>query len=112
MRRWIVVLLVSLATAVALASSAQFGPPTKAEVVEAKLVDQKLSDWELKLKLLESPGRVPRGKKYKKGSLVEVTAKGEKRQFKKGDQVPVRWMNYSAMGPDGPVGGLSWQLVP
>lgn len=112
-RLWIGSLLILLLSAGALASSVSFGDPIEAQVVEAVQAAKKPAQWQLKFKLLKHPGRVPRTNgQYKKGSVVEVEAKGVKRSFKKGDKVMIRWMNYSGMGPNGPVGGLSWQLAP
>lgn len=91
------------------------GDPKKAEVVAAKLTDAKKNHWELSVRLLEHPAVQPSGfydaSKYKKGTIVKFVVEYSKYQFKVGDALHVRWMSYSAMGANGPVGGLSWQFV-
>lgn len=107
--------LVFVLFATALASSFQEGPPLKGEVLKAELVEQKKRNWKLMVKLLEEPKVVPSGyyraSDYKKGSLVETEVARSQWVFKKGDKVTLRWRSYSAMGANGPVGGLSWDFI-
>jgi hypothetical protein len=115
MKRVLTIVFLLLLFAVAFASSMQEGPPLKGEVVSAKMVDQKQKNWELSVKLLEEPGVPPSGfykaSQFKKGTTVQTDVERSNLSFAKGDKVTLRWMNYSAMGPNGPVGGLSWQFL-
>lgn len=116
MKRYILpTVFLCLLFAVALASNFQEGPPLKGEVVKADLVDQSKREWKLSVKLLEEPNVVPSGyykaSAYKKGSVVDTTVTRSSWSFKKGDKVTIMWRSYSAMGANGPVGGLSWPLV-
>ena len=110
-----VILFVLVLCAVAYASSMQEGPPLKAEVVTAKMTDQKQKDWNLSVKLLEEPYVAPSGyydaSRYKLGTIVKVKVDSTNQTFKKGDKVTICWRSFSAMGPNGPSGGLSWAFI-
>ena len=112
MKRLYLPIALLLLITVALASNFQEGPPLKGEVVKAELVDK---DWKLSVKLLEAPNVVPSGYynalDYKKGSIVETHVKRSATSFKKGDKITLRWRSYSAMGSNGPIGGLSWPFI-
>lgn len=115
MKRLCLPIALLLLITVALASNFQEGPPLKGEVVKAELLDKNKRDWKLMVKLLEAPNVVPSGYynalDYKKGSVVETHVKKSATSFKKGDKITLRWRSYSAMGANGPVGGLSWPFI-
>lgn len=115
MKRLYLPIALLLLITVALASNFQEGPPLKGEVVKAELVDKSKREWKLMVKLLEEPKVVPSGYynalDYKKGSVVETHVKRSAVDFKKGDKITLRWRNYSAMTPNGPMGGLSWPFI-
>ena len=91
------------------ASSMHEGKPIKAEV---KKITAQGKEVTLQLELLENPGApvVNKGKPVAKGDLVTVTCQRPATQFTVGQRLQVKWMHYSAMGPNGPVSGLSWKL--
>jgi hypothetical protein len=115
MKRFLTILFVVLLAAIAYASSMQEGPPLKGEVVAAEMTDQEQKNWELSVKLLEEPYVAPSGyydaSEYKLGTKVKVIVDRSSQTFKKGDKVTICWRSYSAMGAEGPVGGLSWRLI-
>lgn len=92
------------------ASSADFGTPVKGEIVSVKQ-DPKPNSWTLRVKLLEScvgPGM----KLNKAGTVVVINELKKTVPYVKGQKVKVRWMSYSAMTPNGPISGTSWEFVP
>jgi hypothetical protein len=115
MKRLYLPIALLLLITVALASNFQEGPPLKGEVVKAELIDKNKRDWKLMVKLLEAPNVVPSGyykaSDYKKGSIVETHVQKSASSFKKGDRITLRWQSYSAMTPNGPMGGLSWPFI-
>ena len=108
-------ILVAAVIGTALASSMVEGKPKQGQVVTAKLTDKKKNHWKLTVKLLEHPAVQSSGfykaSDYKKGSVVDVVVEYSKHQFQPGDKIHVTWMSYSAMGPNGAVGGLSWKFL-
>lgn len=119
MQRFFLLLLVPILVAVsypALSSSMHHGPPIDAEVKKVEPGEKK-GYRNLTVILLQKP-RVPKSSyydaaQYKKGGTVTFSVEPlDNRTFKPGQQIQVRWRQYSAMGPNGPVGGLSWEVFP
>lgn len=110
-----VIIILSLLFAVALGSSVVDGPPVEGVVTRAELSEPKNQKWKLSIELLDDPKVVPSGfykaSDYKKGAVVRTEVFRPSSPIKKGDKVKVRWKSYSGMGPNGPVGGLSWELL-
>ena len=108
-------LFILLLAAPNMASNMNAGPPLKAQVVQAKKANPRNNTWVVSAVLLEEP-HVPKSGYYKasdfkKGTVVSFECVNERKSFKPSEMIKVRWQQYGAMGPDGPVGGLSWKYA-
>lgn len=114
--RFLLILLLIVLALPASSSSMSYGPPVEAEVVSARLENKKTGEWAVEVRLLKT-ATIPNSKRwnpkdYLKGKVLTAKAEGATRSFAPGDRIKVRYMHYSAMGPNGPVSGLSWEIAP